>query len=101
MTSSPSRLRLLPWNDPEGKPAYLATDGSATPLALLADRIEDDQLNTGAAVLKLSRDMLSADEQPTADEALFIAQRLAECLTDALRIAESRGRRIPPYTDEG
>ncbi len=100
MTSSPSHLRLLPWNGPEGKPAHLVTDGSRSFLATLADNIEADQLGTAAEVLKLSRAMLGAGEQPTADEALFLAQRLAECLADALRICESRAQRIPAYSDE-
>ncbi|MFD7708203.1 hypothetical protein ACFV6E_09470 [Streptomyces sp. NPDC059785] len=100
-TSPPSQVRLLPWSGPDGKAALLVTDGRATPMALLADSIEADQLSDGAAVLKLSRDILITVGQPTADEALFLIRRLTECLTDSLRICESRGHRIPPYADDG
>ncbi|MCP3822485.1 hypothetical protein NLX86_31685 [Streptomyces sp. A3M-1-3] len=94
-----SQLRLLPWTGPEGKPALLVTDGTSTMLSRLADDIEATQLSTGAEVLTLSRAMLTASERLAVDEALFLAQRLAECLADALRVSESRGLRIPPYDE--
>ncbi|MGD6762242.1 hypothetical protein ACOKM5_25255 [Streptomyces sp. BH097] len=97
MTIQTSHVRLLPWSGPEGKTAHLVTDGSATVLALLADQVEAQQLNTAAEVLKLSRAMLDAETPPTADELVYVTRRLAECLTDALRVAESRAGRIPAY----
>ncbi|MEU5341286.1 hypothetical protein AB0H18_10700 [Streptomyces sp. NPDC020766] len=100
MTTSPTRFRLLPWGGPEGKTAHLVTDGSATVLALLADSIESQQLESAAEVLKLSRAMIDAEEQPTADELIYVTRRLAECLADALRVAESRGQRVEPYSDD-
>ncbi|MCP9945718.1 hypothetical protein LUX12_14405 [Streptomyces somaliensis] len=96
---SPSHIRLLPWNGPEGNPALLVTDGTASRLSLLADAVEARQTETAATVLRLSRALLEAETPATADEYHFITQRLAECLTDALRICESRARRIPPYVD--
>lgn len=92
-----SHLRLLPWTSPDGKPAHLVTNGTASRLALLADHMEATQLDTGAEVLRLSRATLRAVEPPTVDELYYVTQRLAECLTDALRVAESRGHRIPAY----
>ncbi|MGW2874773.1 hypothetical protein ACWDBP_00425 [Streptomyces sp. NPDC001233] len=78
---------------------YLATDGTATPLALLADSIENEQIETAAVVLGLARPMVEKEANLTAGELRFIGQRLIESLTDVLNIAESRGRRIPPYAD--
>ncbi|MFJ2566294.1 hypothetical protein ACIO02_25720, partial [Streptomyces sp. NPDC087568] len=42
--TSLTHARLLPWSGPEGKPAVLLTDNTASPLALLADSIEDQQV---------------------------------------------------------
>lgn len=92
-----THIRLLPWSGPEGKTAHLVTDGTATAFALLADEVEATQLDTAAEVLTLSRAMLDAETPPTADELFYVTRRLAECLTDALRVAESRAGRIPPY----
>ncbi|MGV4885036.1 hypothetical protein ACSR0Z_00175 [Streptomyces viridosporus] len=99
MTLSPTHLRLLPWSN-DGKPALLSTDGTATALSLLADRIEEQQIETATVVLDLSRALLGSETPATADEYHFITQRLAECLTDVLTICESRGQRIPPYKDD-
>ncbi|WP_127355945.1 hypothetical protein [Actinacidiphila soli] len=89
-----SRLRRLPFNDPEGKPAFLATDNPDGFLSRLDDSAEAQQLQTGVAVLSLARDMLNSPECMSADEMFFVTRRLAECLADALRIAESRGERL-------
>lgn len=91
---SAGRLRLLPWPGPEGQPACLDTDSPHSPLSRLADRLETEQLAAGAVVLDLSRAMLDSREALTADEFAFITRRLAECLADALRVAESRGGRL-------
>ncbi|MCP9958873.1 hypothetical protein [Streptomyces sudanensis] len=99
--ASASYVRLLPWNGPEGNPALLVTDGTASRLSLLADAVEARQIETAVAVLDLSRAMLDARTPATADEYHFVTRRLAECLTDTLRICESRARRIPPYDDGG
>ncbi|MFD5493759.1 hypothetical protein ACFYY3_07835 [Streptomyces sp. NPDC001812] len=99
MTLSPTHLRLLPWSD-DGKPAFLSADGTATPLSLLADRIEEQQIATASAVLDLSKALLGSGTPATADEYHFVTRRLAECLTDVLHICESRGQRIPPYEDD-
>lgn len=70
MTLSPSHLRLLPWSD-DGKPAFLSTDGTATPLSLLADMIEEQQIETASVVLDLSRAVLGSGTPATADEYRF------------------------------
>jgi hypothetical protein len=100
MTSSPSHLRLLPWDGPEGKPAHLVTDGTESALSVLADKIEREQIGTAAVILGLARPMVEDEATLSADELRWIARRLCESLSDALRICESRGQRIPPYADE-
>ncbi|MCX5525049.1 hypothetical protein OG342_19620 [Streptomyces bobili] len=85
--------RLLPWPTPEGKPCYLVTDDSGSRLSRLADDLEARQLATGADVLVLARTVLDDHASPYA-EVRYAGLRLAECLTDALRVAESRGMRL-------
>jgi hypothetical protein len=89
----PTGARLLPWPDPEGLPAYLAPgDGNGT-LARMADSIEDAQLHDAAIVLDHSLYVLGNDTAPET-ELRFVAQRLAECLTNTLRVALCRGDRL-------
>lgn len=95
-----SVVRLLPWNGPEGKRAHLITDGSSTPLSRLADRIENQQMDTAAVIVELARPMVEAEANLTADELRWICTRLIESLTDVLNICESRGQRIPDYEEE-
>lgn len=85
--------RLLPWSGPEGKSCYLITDARGGPLSRLADATESVQLGMGTELLAHARDMLP-DSPP--GELRFLAERLTEALRDALRIAESRGRRSVP-----
>ncbi|CAM5268111.1 hypothetical protein SALBM135S_00108 [Streptomyces alboniger] len=99
--SQPSYLRLLPWKGPEGQPAHLATDGSATPLSLLADQIESQQMESAAMIVGLARPMVGKGTKVTADELRWVASRLVESLTDVLNIAESRAQRIPAYEEYG
>ncbi|MET7936017.1 hypothetical protein [Streptomyces sp. NPDC005322] len=88
-----NRLRLLPWSSPDGKPCYLAADGSDSPLSRKADQIEALQLGMGAQLLDHARTLLDEDKA-SSGELRFLAHRLIEALTDALRIAESRGGRL-------
>jgi len=69
-------LRLLPWTTPNGHPCYLSTDGGGY-LTTLAD---------GTRAL-------------TDVEYRWLACRLTEALSDALRVADSRGQRILDPTD--
>lgn len=98
--SQPSHIRLLPWKGPEGKSAHLITDGTPTPLSLLADRIESQQIETATVIVGLARPMVGEEASLTADELRWIAGRLIESLTDVLNIAESRGQRLPEYEEE-
>ena len=97
-TSAP---RLLPWPSPDGNPCYLVTDDNGSYLSRLADDLEAVQLATGTDVLGHARKVLDDPASPYA-EVRFAGLRLAECLTDALRVAESRGMRVPvPDSEEG
>ncbi|MEU0165443.1 hypothetical protein ABZ214_08305 [Streptomyces iakyrus] len=92
--------RLLPWPSPDGNPCYLVTDDNGSYLSRLADDMEAVQLATGTDVLGLARKVLDDPASPYT-EVRFAGLRLAECLSDALRVAESRGMRVPgPDSEE-
>jgi hypothetical protein len=91
-------LRLLPWSDPDGKPCYLAADGGNSPLSRRADEIEALQVSMGNELLDHARALLG-DRKAGAGELRFLAERLCEALCDVLRVAESRGRRLPAPDD--
>ncbi|WP_326581946.1 hypothetical protein OG250_23950 [Streptomyces sp. NBC_00487] len=84
-------VRLLPWAGLEGKPCYLITDDQGGPISRLADGTESIQLGMGTELLAHAQDLLPDTPR---GELRFLAERLAEALGDALRVAESRGRRL-------
>ncbi|MGX1270873.1 hypothetical protein [Streptomyces phaeoluteigriseus] len=92
--STADSLRLLPWTTPEGKPCYLSTDSDDSRLSRLADDLEAAQLDSGEQVLAGAKAVL-ADPQAGERAVRFALTRAAECLADLLRIAVSRGERIP------
>jgi hypothetical protein len=92
-------LRLLPWPSPEGKPCFLAQGSEGGRIAQLADEMEAVQLATGADVLRHARTVLHDPTSPYT-EVRYAGIRLAECLSDALRVAESRGLRLYASEDE-
>ncbi|QAX93307.1 hypothetical protein HOV11_gp51 [Streptomyces phage Vash] len=94
ITSDGTQGRLLPWTT-EGKPCFLSTNGDGgSLLSQLADDMEDAQLAMGHDMVTNARKVL---EDPTSPNAAvrYSAIRLLECLSDALRVAESRGMRLP------
>ncbi|MGW0708093.1 hypothetical protein ACWD4G_19425 [Streptomyces sp. NPDC002643] len=93
-------LRLLPWPSPEGKPCYVATDSEGGYVSRLADQMEAGQLTLATEVLGYARKVLDAPSPPYT-EVRFTAVRLAECLSDALRVAESRGGRLGMSPTQG
>uniref|UniRef100_A0AAU2VT55 Uncharacterized protein n=1 Tax=Streptomyces sp. NBC_00008 TaxID=2903610 RepID=A0AAU2VT55_9ACTN len=93
------QARLLPWTRPDGGPCYLRTDGHGY-VSRVADQMETVQLGTGAEVLDCARPIIAAPGA-SVTELRFTASRLAECLTDALRVAESRGGRLQHDHGEG
>ncbi|MGY0060666.1 hypothetical protein ACWY4P_29685 [Streptomyces sp. LZ34] len=92
-------LRLLPWSGPDGKPCYLSTDDGNSRLSRRADEIEALQLGMGSQLLGHAAALL-ADNKASSRELRFLAHRLTEALSDALRVAESRGGRLLAYNDE-
>ncbi|MDW4906941.1 hypothetical protein RB628_16710 [Streptomyces sp. ADMS] len=83
--------RLLPWVTPEGKPAYLFTDGTGY-VSRLADTMEAVQLDMAGDLLDHAADLLD-DHRTTPDQLRFVLARMSEALTDVRRIAVSRGAR--------
>ncbi|ASQ96648.1 hypothetical protein [Streptomyces sp. 11-1-2] len=88
-----ARPRLLPWSDPNGKPCYLVTDHQGY-VSQVADEMENVQLRTGNELLSIGREMLN-NNKVSNRELRFLGNRLCEALRDALRVAESRGERLP------
>ncbi|WP_200307654.1 hypothetical protein [Streptomyces adelaidensis] len=89
-----SALRLLPWTSSEGKPCYLVPGDEGGCVSRLADEMEAVQLTMGTDVLGHARKVLDDPASPHT-EVRYAGLRLAECLGDALRVAESRGLRLP------
>ncbi|WP_063732589.1 hypothetical protein [Streptomyces sp. RTd22] len=92
-------LRLLPWTSPDGRPCYLAPAGAHSRLSRRADEIEALQLSMGAELLGHARALLD-DRKVDIGEVRFLAERLCEALRDVLRVAESRGARLPVGDEE-
>ncbi|TQF03710.1 hypothetical protein E6W39_17575 [Kitasatospora acidiphila] len=92
--------RLLPWPTPEGNPCYLVSGAGGGMISRLADDVEAEQLETATEVLGHAHSVLEDVASPPS-EVRFAAVRLAECLSNVLRIAESRGMRMPaPVADD-
>lgn len=94
------RMRLLPWAGPEGKPCFLSADGSGGYVSRLADDVEAVQLDIGAQLVGHAQALLD-DPKAHPGELRFLSARLTEALCDALRVAESRGGRLPGGRGEG
>ncbi|MFI8488297.1 hypothetical protein [Streptomyces rubrogriseus] len=92
-------LRLLPWLSPDGKPCFLAPGDGTGLVSRLADETETRQLAEGMDVLRSACGVLDDPVSPNA-EVRYTAIRLTECLADALRVAESRGRRLLGADDD-
>lgn len=99
MVSPASELRLLPWAGPEGKPCYLAGEGTGY-LSRLADNMESAQLGLAGELLQEAEQVLDG-RQWTPGELHLLSVQLTEALTNVHRIATSRGARLPapPHTE--
>lgn len=95
MTDALAGLRLLPWDGPNGKPAYTPDGHPEGMIAQLADRMEREQLTAASDLLELARQMLAHTDPLTPDQSRFVVARLCDVLSNTLRVAESRGMRLP------
>ncbi|WP_186779300.1 ATP-binding protein [Streptomyces salinarius] len=92
MSGGTDSVRILPCSDTQGRTALLLTDGIG-PVSRLADRMEAVQLGLGDRLLGRARETLK--EQRSQDGELhLLTGQLADALSDALFIAESRGLRL-------
>ncbi|WP_406014879.1 hypothetical protein OG520_26555 [Streptomyces sp. NBC_00984] len=89
-----NEMRLLPWPSPEGKPCFLSTDDNSGHLSRLADNIEAVQLGMTAELLEHASEVLG-DEEAEPEELRHLATDLTEALHNVLRVATSRGQRLP------
>lgn len=97
--SPTDHLRLLPWTGPEGKPSYLAGDGTGC-LSHLADNMEATQLGLAGDLVEEAKQIL-AGRAWTSGELQLLAVQLTEALVNVHRIAQSRGARLPdPVYDD-
>lgn len=87
-------MRLLPWETPEGKPCFLSTDDPGGLLSRMADEVEEAQLASGVDVLVGASSVLN-DPKAGEHAVRFALRRTTESLRDALRVADSRGARLP------
>uniref|UniRef100_A0AAU2A2R8 Uncharacterized protein n=1 Tax=Streptomyces sp. NBC_00093 TaxID=2975649 RepID=A0AAU2A2R8_9ACTN len=98
-STPPVGLRLLPWETDTGKPCFLSTGDSPGRLSRLADEIEADQLRDGADVLGGAKAVL--DDLKVGEDTLRRALRATvQVLGDVLRVADSRGARLPDSEGE-
>ncbi|MFJ3778456.1 hypothetical protein ACIPX0_42930 [Streptomyces sp. NPDC090075] len=97
---APAFPRVLPWPALEGKPTYLITDHKGGYLCHLANDLEIAQLAASADTLDRAR-RVPDDPMSPYSGVRYVGIRLTECLTDALRVAESRGMRLVAQNDEG
>ena len=88
-----TQLRRLPWSGWNGQPAYLSADSDST-WARLADELEASQVQSAEEVAEYAR-MLLETPRLTKRELAWALTRCVEALGDVLRVAESRGGRIP------
>ncbi|KUM92834.1 hypothetical protein AQI88_30230 [Streptomyces cellostaticus] len=93
--------RLLPWSGPEGKPCYLLTDDSrGGRLSRLADSVESIHLGMGDQLLGHARALINHPRTGPV-ELRYLSTRLTESLRDVLRVAKSRGARLPVPDSDG
>ncbi|MDD9376939.1 hypothetical protein M8Z33_09720 [Streptomyces sp. ZAF1911] len=89
-----NELRLLPWSGPDGKPCFLSAADNAGYLSRLADNTEEVQLGLGVELLDHALEVL-AEVEADLDELRLLATDLTGALRDAVRVATSRGHRLP------
>lgn len=92
-----NELRLLPWSGPDGKPCFLSTDAPDSHLSRLADNTEEIQLGLATELLDRASEVLAHPEADS-EELHLLATDLTGALHAAIRVATSRGHRLPHPT---
>lgn len=87
-------LRLLPWLGQDGKPCYLSTADGDSFMSRLADGMEAMQIGMSADLLEGVQEMM-ATAATSETELRNLIGCLCQALRDTLRVAESRGGRLP------
>lgn len=85
-----SKLRLLPWSGPDGKPCYLSTDDNDGYMSRLADNIEALQLGMATDLLERAAGVLG-DQDAGRDDLRLMLTEVTRALRDVVRVAASRG----------
>ncbi|MFD0021950.1 hypothetical protein [Streptomyces sp. NPDC058382] len=85
---------------PEDKPCYLSTDDHKGYLSRLADNIEATQLGMATELLECAAEALG-DEDAEPEELRHPATDLTEALHQVLRVATTRGHRLPASHPSG
>jgi anti-sigma regulatory factor (Ser/Thr protein kinase) len=90
--------RLLPWIGEAGQPAYLSADTNNSFVSRFADGLESVQLAMAERLLH-SAELAWADRAPGADMT-SVVPHLCHALRDAVRVARSRGGRLPDVQED-
>ncbi|MEU7318029.1 hypothetical protein [Streptomyces sp. NPDC007083] len=88
-------LRLLPWTTDSGKPCYLNGNADST-MAMYADAVEENQLEHGHDALKRAVQVIDTAEGEDTEQTKALKVS-AVALSNCLRVADSRGARLPGY----
>jgi hypothetical protein len=87
--------RLLPWTGEDGKPCYLHTgEGGSSFMSHLADAMEATQVELAGQLIG-HVDTLMAAGASSETELRHLVSYLRASLRDVIRVAESRGDRLP------
>lgn len=92
-------MRLLPWVGEGGRPAYLSSGDEGSFVSRLADNLESVQLGMAESLLEHVGKMV-AERKPSEVELLSIVETMGQALRDTLRVAHSRGDRLPMPEDD-
>jgi hypothetical protein len=94
-------LRLLPWAGEDGKACFLSTDSEGSSfLSRLADNLESVQTGMAEDLLGHVREILAAGPSSEA-ELRNLVGCLSASLRDMIRVADSRGDRLPSQEGDG
>ncbi|WP_405804809.1 hypothetical protein [Streptomyces sp. NBC_01187] len=96
--SAAPELRLLPWVTDAGNPCYLSGEADSV-LAVYADELEDAQLADGARALRRIVELLD-NVAAADDETAQTVKEAAAALSNVLRVADSRGARLPDAEED-